>query len=110
MSQGYEDFLIAKLDTTTGSNEENIKTYPTQLIIYANPNNGKCNIKIPEDFINEQNLTLYIYDNSGKLLQQTKFEMNEEEIKLNIEKEAKGVYNVVLSNGKKVYKGKIVFE
>ncbi len=30
--------------------------------------------------------------------------------KLNLEQEAKGVYNVVLANKKKSYSGKIVFE
>ena len=36
--------------------------------------------------------------------------MNDGNIKLNLEQEAKGVYNVVLSNKKKSYNGKIVFE
>jgi hypothetical protein len=34
--------------------------------------------------------------------------MIEGKIKLNLEAEAKGVYNVTLSNGKKSYNGKIV--
>lgn len=36
--------------------------------------------------------------------------MNEGKIKLNLEQEAKEVYNVVLGNSKKSYNGKIVFE
>jgi predicted neuraminidase len=62
------------------------------------------------DFINEKNLTLSIYDNSGKLIQQKTLEMKDGNIKLNLEQEAKGIYNVVLSNKKKSYNGKIVFE
>lgn len=42
--------------------------------------------------------------------QQKTLQMNDGNIKLNLEQEAKGVYNVVLSNKKKSYKGKIVFE
>ena len=65
---------------------------------------------VPADFVNEKNLILSICDNKGKLIQQKTLQMNEGNIKLNLEQEAKGVYNVVLSNNKKSYNGKIVFE
>ncbi|MEI2758492.1 MAG: T9SS type A sorting domain-containing protein [Bacteroidia bacterium] len=65
---------------------------------------------MPDDFVNEKNLVLSICDNKGKLIQQKTLQMNEGNIKLNLEQEAKGVYNVVLSNNKKSYNGKIVFE
>ena len=81
-----------------------------QLIIYANPNQGKCNITIPDEFQHEKNLTLSIFDNNGKLIQQIPVQMNENKIKLNLQAEAKGIYNVTLSNGSKSYNGKIVFE
>ena len=80
------------------------------LIIYANPTTGKCNITIPEEFNNEKDLTLQIFDTKGNLIQQTHVEMIDNKIKLNIESEAKGIYNVVLTNGKKNYTGKIIFE
>jgi len=60
--------------------------------------------------VNEKYLTLSIFNNAGKLIQQKTLEMNDGNIKLNLEQEAKGVYNVVLSNKKKSYNGKIVFE
>ena len=81
-----------------------------QLIIYANPTTGKCNINVPDEFLNEPNLTLSIFDNSGKLIQQQKLEMIENKIKLDLDAEAKGIYTALLSNGKKSYSGKIVFE
>ena len=81
-----------------------------QLIIYANPNAGKCNITIPDEFQNEANLSLYIFDSNGKLIQQIPVQMNENQVKLNLEAEAKGIYNVTLSNGISSFKGKIVFE
>jgi hypothetical protein len=106
--QGY-DIWLAKIDEFTGiGGEERIAN--NQLLIYANPNAGKCNITVPDDFLHEKNLTLSIYDNTGKLIQQKTLEMNDGKIKLNLEAEAKGVYNVTLSNGKKSYNGKIVFE
>jgi len=103
------DLFLAKIDAITGIGGR--ETNPNnQLIIYANPNAGKCNITVPDDFVNEKNLVLSIYDNTGKLIQQTTLEMNEGKIKVNLEAEAKGVYNVTLSSKKKSYNGKIVFE
>ncbi len=88
--------------------EETESLEPT-FSIYPNPTTGKYNITVPDEFVNEKNLTLTIFDNSGKLIQQKKLEMSEGKIKLDLEQEAKGIYNVTLSNGKKVYAGKIVF-
>jgi hypothetical protein len=106
---GNNDIAIAKLAVITGlhGNERHANN---QLIIYANPSAGKCNITVPDDFLNEKNLTLSIYANDGKLIQQKTLSMAGDKIKLNLEAEAKGVYNVSLSNGLKNYSGKIVFE
>lgn len=108
-SNGYVDVFIAKSDIFTGIGEYDRITN-NALNIYANPNQGKCNITVPDDFVNEKNLILSIYDNSGKLIQQSTIEMHDGKIKLNLQAEAKGIYSVVLSNGKKGYSGKIVFE
>lgn len=108
-SYGYVDVYLSKSDIFTGiGGEERVAN--NQLIIYANPNQGKCNITVPDDFLLEKNLNLSIYDNSGKLIQHKSLEMNEGKIKVNLEAEATGVYNLTLSNGKKSYSGKIVFE
>jgi hypothetical protein len=101
--------FIAKHDVITGIEGEG-RIASNQLIIYANPNDGKCNITIPDVFQREKNLTLSIFDNNGKLIQQIPVQFNENKIKLNLESEAKGVYNVTLSNGTKNYSGKIIFE
>ena len=105
-----EDVFIAKLDVFTGVEEGEGRTANNQLIIYANPTTGKSNITVPDDFVNEKFLTLSIYDNIGKLIQQKTLEMNDGKIELNLESEAKGIYNVTLSNKKKSYNGKIIFE
>lgn len=110
-SRGQWDVFIAKHSIFTGvENNKNMIAGNNNLIIYANPNTGKCNITVPDDFLNEPSLTLSIFDNSGKLIQQKTLEMSEGKIKLNIENEAKGIYNAVLSNGVKSYTGKIIFE
>jgi hypothetical protein len=108
-SHGGSDIFVAKLDVITGITERK-GAENNQLIIYANPTTGKCNITVPDDFLNEKNLTLCIFDNSGKRIQQKTLEMNEGKIRVDLEEEAKGIYNVKLGNGKKVYGGRIVFQ
>ncbi|MBN2680947.1 MAG: T9SS type A sorting domain-containing protein [Bacteroidales bacterium] len=107
----YAGTYIAKL-THPSSIVEELKTTPagSLLTIYANPNSGICNITIPEEFEEESELTLYIYDLNGKLIQESKIELFEETIRVNIQSQAKGIYNAVLGNGRKKYYGKIVFE
>ncbi len=108
---GGNDIFIAKHDAITGLGEGgNSRMANNQLLIYANPNQGKCNITVPDDFLNEKNLTLSIYNNNGKLIQQQNLEMNDGKIKVNLEQEAKGIYNVTLSSKIKSYSGRIVFE
>ena len=105
-----QDIYLAKIDAITGIGEGNGRMANNQLFIYSNPNTGKCNITVPDDFMNEKNLTLSIYDNTGRLIQQQTLEMNDGKIKINLEQEAKGVYNVTLSSKEKSYSGRIVFE
>ncbi len=104
------DALVAKHDAIISDTNSNARKANNQLLIYANPNTGKCNITVPDEFLKEENLTLQIFDNNGKLIQQQNVVMEEEKIKINLEAEAKGVYNVTLGNKKKSYGGKIVFE
>lgn len=108
-SYGYIDVFLAKCDVFTGIEVEARKSN-NHLLIYANPNQGKCNITVPDEFLNEKNLTLSIFSNEGKIIQQKTLEMNEGKISLNLEAEAKGIYTVTLSNGDKTYRGKIIFE
>jgi len=107
----YPDIFIAKHSIFTGIvDEKRMAVSTNNLIIYANPNTGKCTITIPSEFKTETKLTLQIFDNTGHLLQQTPVEMLQDKVSVNITAEAKGVYTAVLSNGKKSYTGKIIFE
>ncbi len=108
-SRGGSDIFIANCSPITGL-EEPQKNEQNTLLIYANPNTGKCNITIPDEFKNDKNLRLQIFDNKGRLIQQAAVENTEDKIKLNIEAQAKGMYTAILSNGTKSYSGKIVFE
>jgi hypothetical protein len=107
---GNTDLYIAKSDALTGITDKSFISSKNQLNIYTNPNKGICNITVPDDFVHEKNLMLRIYSNDGKLIQQVPVEMYQEKVIVNLEAEATGVYNATMSNGKKTYTGKIVFE
>ncbi len=108
---GYNagDMLVAKHNFLTGGEEKMLNTN-NRLVIFANPNSGKCNIIIPDEFKTEQELSLQILDNHGKIIQQNSVQLIDNHIKVNITMEAKGMYHAILTNGKKIYTGKIVFE
>jgi hypothetical protein len=108
-SIGSHDLFIAKSSAITGITDPT-RLANNKLIIYANPMQGKCNVTVPDDFLHEKNLLLMIYDNNGKMIQQRSLEMSADKIKLSLNQEAKGIYNVTLSNGSKIYSGRIVFE
>ncbi|MBP6403836.1 MAG: T9SS type A sorting domain-containing protein [Bacteroidia bacterium] len=108
-SNGLADAFIARSSPLTAI-EENTRQQNNQLVIYANPNQGRCKLEIPDEFVHERSLLLQIFDNTGRMIQQTQVIMNEDKVRVNLEAEAKGIYNVTLSNKKKSYQGKIVFE
>ncbi|MBL0342676.1 MAG: T9SS type A sorting domain-containing protein [Bacteroidetes bacterium] len=108
-SYGGRDVFLAKSDAITGL-EEPERSSSNQLLIYANPNAGKCNITVPEEFVNERYLELTIFDNSGRTVQKKILEMNDGTIKVELEAQAKGVYSITLGNGKRVFSGKMVIE
>ncbi|MBK6445367.1 MAG: T9SS type A sorting domain-containing protein [Bacteroidetes bacterium] len=108
-SNGMVDAFIARSSPLIGI-DENIFRQKNQLLIYANPNHGRCKLQVPDEFVHERSLLLRIFDNNGRMIQQTQVIMNEDKIRVNLEAEAKGIYNVTLSNKKKSYQGKIVFE
>jgi len=108
-SYGTMDMFIAKINQFTGIGELERSSNHT-LKIYANPNAGKCNITIPDEFKNENKLLLSIYDIHGRIIQQKSLLINTTTINVDLEAFAKGIYSVNLSNGKKTYSGKIVLE
>ena len=102
-----DDLFVAKCSAITGIDEKTKSKQP-QLFIYANPTAGKCNITLPDDFKNEKNLFLQIFDSQGKVIKKIPIEVSDEKIGVDISEEAKGIYHVILSNGKKTYSGTII--
>jgi hypothetical protein len=109
VARGQGDLFVAKCSPILGGIEP-LNANSNQLLIYANPNSGICNITIPEDFKHEKSLTLTIFDSQGKVIQKGPVEIAEEKIFLDIQSQATGLYNVILTNGKKNYSGKIIFK
>jgi len=108
-SRGKSDVFIAKCSPITGIIQPKPELSNT-LLIYANPNTGQCRVTIPDEFNHEKTLILEIYDQAGRLIQQAQLNITGDSIELDISAQAKGMYIAVLSNGKKSYQGKIVFE
>ncbi|REJ83547.1 MAG: T9SS C-terminal target domain-containing protein [Bacteroidetes bacterium] len=108
-SYGSSDMFIARLDNFIDVPELERKAGNT-LMIYANPTTGKCSVTIPSEFLSEKNIVLRIYNSEGRQIREYPVSVEDENIRLNLEAEAKGIYIATLSNGKKQYTGKIVFE
>lgn len=106
IAEVWKDFIIVGVNVGI----EDIEVPMHTLIIYPNPTTGTCNITIPEEFLYESSLTLSVYNDIGVLVQQIQINNKNEYLDLKLDQKAKGVYMVKLSNGKKIYTGKIVFE
>ena len=109
-SYGGYDIYVAKLDAITGFSEIAERTSNNSLLIYANPNEGICNIKIPEELKNATKLNLKIIDANSRLVQETNFSIVNGKLTINISDEAKGIYTAIISDGSRKFTGKIVFE
>ncbi|MFH1296889.1 MAG: T9SS type A sorting domain-containing protein [Bacteroidota bacterium] len=109
ISRGKSDAFAAKCSPITGIIQP--KHSPSNaLLIYANPNTGECKITIPDEFQHEKELNLEVYDQTGRLIQQARMKIAGNSVELDIRAQAKGLYHAILSNGKKSYSGKIIFD
>ena len=105
---GMDDgFLIKHGGFTIGIEEQ--KVDKKNLVIYANPTNGSCTLKLPEEFRNESNIYLILIDSQGRIIESRTIAQSKE-MRLNLSAYSKGLYYVTLSNGKSIYKGRIVFD
>jgi len=108
-SLGSNDIFLTKMDEITKLNRS-LNPATNQLTIYANPNKGICNITVPDDLFNEQNIVLTIYNSTGNIIQQQQVHVQQQKISINIAAEAAGIYTATLGNDNKMYSGKIIFE
>ena len=71
ISKGQNDFFVAQRSPILGGIQS---TQSNQLLIYANPNSGICNIVIPDDFKHEKTLSLTIFNMQGKVIEKVPIE------------------------------------
>lgn len=109
ISHGHEDIFITKMDSLNTIFEPQRRKQET-LEIYANPNTGSCRVVLPEGITSVDKLNLIITDGAGRIIFNGKPNEIGNEIVVNLENEASGKYFVQLSNGKKTYRGTIIFE
>jgi hypothetical protein len=108
-SYGQKDGFIAKSDAITGIGEGRLSGY-SQLIIYANPNRGTFTIKVPKTIQTFNDAWLYVYDNTGKETARFSLDKESDTPHFQINKTAKGTYNVKLVQGNEIYIGQMVVE
>ena len=63
-----------------------------------------------EELINEKDFWLTVYDNMGRRISHRQLNDSEGKISMNLEHQAKGIYQVTLGNEKVRYFGRILFE
>jgi hypothetical protein len=107
-SFGLYDIFLATLDPLTDIKEYRLLKN-NKLLIYANPNNGTCKIKIPESVINYENIKIRIEDMNGKLIFNGRPEESQGNILIDIQEKGVGQYIVTLMDGNKKYDGVIIF-
>ena len=81
-----------------------------QLIIYANPNKGTFNIKVPDGVTNLDGAVLIVYDNVGREASRFSLDNSSEHPHFDVANAASGMYIIKLIQGNKVYVGKLVMQ
>jgi Secretion system C-terminal sorting domain len=107
---GSADIYIAKSDLINGMEDPERNQNLNQLIIYANPNNGTFNVKVPSEIKSLKGAVLVINDNTGKEVARFKLENTSETPNFDIRNSSSGMYTVQLLQGDKRYIGKLVVE
>lgn len=108
-SSGMEDILVFKYDLL--SNIPSIfRNSSNKLLIYTNPTKGQSIVHIPGDLLGKSDISMTIYSMSGDIIQKSIIDTRNSEVKINLESEAKGIYNIILETAQQRYVGKIIFE
>jgi len=110
---GGSDLFLARFDSLSGFT--NVPTAMALegggLVIYANPNEGRCTVELPKGIAPGSSLRLVVRDAQGQVIQEVPFTVNERgTVQLDISAQAKGVYQVELVDERRRYAGKVVFE
>jgi Secretion system C-terminal sorting domain len=109
INHGDKDIFIAKSDAITGLGGQN-RVVQNQLIIYANPNKGTFNIKVPDEIKSFKQAWLFVYDVSGKEIARFNLDNESDTPHFDISNSNPGSYSVKLVQGDKMYSGQMIVE
>lgn len=106
------NFFIAKLSAfpDSGTGLTLLPPIDTTLVIFANPNQGKFTIIVPQAAVNANSANLSIYDITGRLISNGPIDLSGNELQLNLGVVARGNYNVLLTANGMQFKGRVVIE
>lgn len=108
-SYDNQDIYLAKIDEITGIGG-NQRVDQNQLIIYANPNKGTFNIKVPDAIKSFKQAWLYVYDASGNEIARFNLDNESDTPHFEISNSKPGSYSVRLVQGEMVYSGQMIVE
>lgn len=100
---------VASIDSNFTYSEA-FRTRNNELVIITNPNKGDCRIMLPDELRSAPSLHLRVSNSMGQVILDEKYDSNRNNIHINIQSEASGVYHASLSSGNLVFHGKIMFE
>lgn len=104
------DLFIASIDTSFTFYGAAFRNQTNQLIIITNPNQGACTIMLPDEIQDSEKLQLKIFNSKGQVILDQQYNTHTNEIQIDIQSEASGIYPVTITDSKKVYHGKIIFQ
>lgn len=110
---GASNLFLARFDSLSGftSVPTAMATEGGALVIYANPNEGRCTVELPKGLAPGSSVRLVVRDAQGQLVQEEAFTVSARgTVQLDISAQAKGVYHVELLDEWRRYTGKVVFE
>lgn len=104
------DAIAITVDTILTSLVEPLQRVNNGLLIYANPSNGRCRIDVPEVLYGSKDLILRIYQENGQLLNEYQISQDNWSVPIDITSSPAGIYPVVLTDGKNIFNGRIIFQ
>jgi hypothetical protein len=106
-SLGPVDIYLAKLSGTVGSGE--LLARGTDLLIYANPNNGTFEIDLPEGLNPINKIEITVVDTRGRTVYNSHINLNKLN-EINVGQLPNGIYNLRINQSGKNYLGKFVIQ
>jgi hypothetical protein len=80
------------------------------LVVYANPNQGNFRIEVPQRMLRAERLNLKILDQQGRIVSETSVSAIGDRLTIEVGELNSGLYELLLSDGKQMARGRVVIE